>query len=237
MASVKPYQHISLPSEFSWLEDDRGLSLLHHTNQTSQQPTQIRIDFLKGEHSWRLKHNGGGGLLVAKACGVSPNQPKKILDLTAGLARDASVLAAHGAHVTMVEQSQVLCALIDDALKRLMLADDVERPFQSSQLSIHCLKSEDYLSSDALGTFDVVYVDPMFTHLSKKSAPSKEMAALRALHGHSDEKSDDLFNASLTVSGSKRVVIKRPPKAGYALDRKPTYSLKSKSMRLDVYQR
>ncbi len=59
---------------------------------------------------------GGKGQAIAKAVGLKAGVALDVIDATAGLGRDAFVLASLGCHVTLVERSPVAAALLEDGL-------------------------------------------------------------------------------------------------------------------------
>ena len=78
----------------------------------------IRVDFVVGGGAHRRKYGGGNGQMIAKAIGRQPGVRPTVLDATAGLGRDAFVLASVGCHVRMLERNPVVAALLDDGLAR-----------------------------------------------------------------------------------------------------------------------
>ena len=86
----------------------------------------------------------------------------------------------------------------------------------------------------SLAPFDVVYLDPMFPHREKSALVKKEMQIFKEIVG-ADADSDDLFPIARSVA-KKRVVVKRPSKAEFLANKKPTYSVTGRSSRFDIYQ-
>ena len=80
---------------------------------------------------------------------------------------------------------------------------------------------------------DVIYLDPMFPHRKKSALVKKEMLAFQSLIGD-DNDSNELLNVCLQTA-KKRVVVKRPIKAPYLNDQKPSLSMKMKKHRFDIY--
>ncbi len=68
----------------------------------------------------RRKFGGGRGEAVAKAVGIKGDYLPDV-DATAGLGRDAFVLASVGCRVRMLERNPVVAALLDDGPARAML--------------------------------------------------------------------------------------------------------------------
>ncbi|MFA6408822.1 MAG: class I SAM-dependent methyltransferase [Gammaproteobacteria bacterium] len=177
--------------------------------------------------------------LLLKALGVKRNAEfaslgYKILDLTAGLGQDSYVLARAGCVVTMLERSNAVAALLEDALKHLK--KDPE--YCALPLGLIHIDSEAYLhkllqSEDRSNFPDAVYIDPMFPEKRKTALPKKEMRILRELVGD-DTDSDALLPLALQVA-KKRVVVKRPRLAPFLNNKKPNFSLTGQSSRFDVY--
>ena len=79
-------------------------------------PGPVRVDFLTGALAHRLRYGGGRGQPLARAVGMKAGVSPSIWDATAGLGRDALVLASLGSRVTLCERAPVLAALLDCAL-------------------------------------------------------------------------------------------------------------------------
>ena len=80
--------------------------------------TPLSVDFLAGRQGYRLAADRARHERLVKALGRCRDGVQGVLDLTAGLARDAALMAAAGYPVSMVERQPVLHALIADALAR-----------------------------------------------------------------------------------------------------------------------
>jgi 16S rRNA (guanine1516-N2)-methyltransferase len=78
----------------------------------------ICVDFLTKRFIERLSKNRGRHELIARAVGIKGRYFPSIIDATAGLGVDSALLAHLGCHVQMVERSPVMCALLEDGLKR-----------------------------------------------------------------------------------------------------------------------
>ncbi|TBL57379.1 16S rRNA (guanine(1516)-N(2))-methyltransferase, partial [Klebsiella oxytoca] len=85
----------------------------------------IYVDFVAGTMAHRRKFGGGRGEAVAKAVGIKKDYLPDVVDATAGLGRDAFVLASIGCNVRMVERHPVVAALLEDGLKRAYLDADI----------------------------------------------------------------------------------------------------------------
>lgn len=189
----------------------------------------VYADFVAGRADYRRKHGGGRAQPLARAVGLRGQSPLTVIDATAGLGRDAFVLASLGAEVTMLERSPVVGALLADALRRALKHPEVASV--AARMTLHVGEARDYLSSLALRP-DVVYLDPMYPHTAKNALPKKEMRLFRSLIG-GDEDAGALLGVARQVA-LKRVVVKRP--AGAApLGGKPHGSIPGKTTRFDLY--
>jgi 16S rRNA (guanine1516-N2)-methyltransferase len=194
-------------------------------------PGAVFVDFVNGSIGHRRKFGGGKGQALAKAIGFKGNKNPIVADVTAGLGRDAFVLADLGATVTMIERSPIVAALLENALDRAMLDEELS-PWLGQRLNL--INADACLALKELATPpEVVYMDPMFPHRSKTALVKKEMRVLREVVGD-DDNAEDLLDAGLAVA-TKRVVVKRPKGAPVIGNHKPSYVLDGKTTRYDIY--
>ncbi len=193
-------------------------------------PGAISVDFVGGKAGHRRRFGGGRGQPMAKAVGMKPGINPHILDATAGLGRDSFVFASLGAQVTMVEQSPVIAALLEDGLKRGLADEEVAEICQ--RMHLVNADSVDYLQSTEEKP-DVVYLDPMYPHREKSALVKKEMRLFQILLGEPGDNADLL--AAALACATKRVVVKRPKGAEVLPGRKPTMDISSKNTRYDIY--
>lgn len=197
----------------------------------------IHIDFLSGNLAHRQQFGGGRGQSIAKAIGLKQGTPPPtIIDATAGLAKDAFVLACLGCPVTLLERSPVIVELIQDAIKRAEEDEQFKSILQTgfnviAESSIHYLTTLLALSKTECP--DVIYLDPMYPHRKKSASVKKNMQILQTLLGQDDD-TQELLSISLKVA-TKRVVVKRPKGSPNLSPIKPTYCVESKKTRYDVY--
>ncbi len=196
-----------------------------------QAPGPVRVDFVEGGAAHRRQFGGGSGQMIAKAVGIQPGIRPSVLDATAGLGRDAFVLATLGCEMTLCERQPLIAALLEDGLARAEEDADV-RPIVARMRLLHGNAIE--LMSQWQGKPpQVIYLDPMFPHREKSALVKKEMRLFRPFVG------DDLDAAALLEQAlalaSHRVVVKRPRKAPAIDGPKPGYSLEGKSSRYDIY--
>ncbi|MEZ8438514.1 class I SAM-dependent methyltransferase [Vibrio splendidus] len=199
----------------------------------------IFVDLVGGAVGHRRKFGGGKGQAIAKAAGLNKGATPTILDGTAGLGRDAFVLASLGCKVQMVERHPVVAALLDDGLQRAQQDPDIGGWVTERMKLIHASSHDalDKLSNDPnFEQPDVVYLDPMYPHPEnkKKSAlVKKEMRVFQSLVG-ADMDADALLQPALKLA-SKRVVVKRPDYAAWLAEQKPSMAIETKKNRFDVY--
>jgi 16S rRNA (guanine1516-N2)-methyltransferase len=217
------------PWEQVLLFDAQGLALCA---TGPKRPGPVRADFISGAVAHRRQFGGGTGQLIARACGIKSGIRPRIVDATAGLGRDAFVLATLGCEVHMLERSPVVHALLatglDQARREPELAETLQR------MTLEQADGRQWLQqcSDAQKP-DLVYLDPMFPHTDKKAQVKKEMLAFRELVGQ-DTDDAELLEAALQAARC-RVVVKRARKAPAIAGHKPSYSLEGKSSRYDIY--
>lgn len=222
-------------SNLALLVSEYGLEIIHLGKNS---PGPVSCNFTSGPLDYRRLHGGGKNQNLAKAIGIkSFKQNLYIIDVTAGLGRDAFVLAALGAKVLMLERNDILAALLADGIHRArMIEGQKGEEFREVFERITLIKKDsiNYLTAlDDRSKPDIIYLDPMFPSRQKSSKVKKEMQLLHRLIGP-DEDSDKL----LLLSKSKaryRVVVKRPIHARFLSDQEPSYSLKGNSTRYDIY--
>ncbi|MCK4871796.1 MAG: class I SAM-dependent methyltransferase [Phycisphaerales bacterium] len=191
-------------------------------------PGPVFVDFDAGATAYRRKHGGGRNEPIARAVGLKRSTPT-VIDATAGLGRDAFLLAALGCQVTMIERSPILAALLRDGMDRALSSPQL-REIVGNRMTLHVGDSVELLPTLHA---DVVYLDPMFPPRRRESAlVKKQMRLVRLVVGDEDD-SRSLFEAAREAS-PRRIVVKRPrhapPVAG-----EPALVVKSPTMRYDVY--
>jgi len=195
-------------------------------------PGPVYVDFVEGAMGHRRRFGGGRGQLIAKAVGVKKDKIPTVIDATAGLGRDAFVLAKLGCQVQMIERSPVVAELLSDGMQRAEQEDEVREIV--ARMSLAVADASHYLTElDEAERPDVVYVDPMHPERTKAAAVKKEMQLFRALVG-ADEDDAALLQAAL-IAARKRVVVKRPRKSEAIPGPKPSLVYEGKSTRFDVY--
>ncbi len=238
---------------FVLLVQERQLCL----QQTGRKaPGPIVVDFVSGAVAHRRLYGGGKGQQIAKAVGLKAGVYPHVWDMTAGLGRDAFVLATQGCHVTLFERSPVVAQLLQSGLlngrlsareQDLELWHILERMQLNPGDSREALalmgdepRGEELLGNELQGKSqragarpDVIYLDPMFPERSKSAQIKKEMKAFHWLVG-SDPDADQLLPLALAAA-RYRVVVKRPKLAPFLAGQKPSHQLLGKSGRFDIY--
>ncbi|MCK4743858.1 MAG: class I SAM-dependent methyltransferase [Sulfuriflexus sp.] len=195
---------------------------------------QLSIDFTRGGLAHRLQYGGGKGQTIAKAIGLTSKNHPHILDATAGLGRDALILANLGSKVSLVEQSPVLAEMLKQAID---FAQD-NPLFQQATVNGFELYHADailFMQNLVIPECDVVYLDPMYPEKKKSALVKKDMQMLQILIGHSSDEMTSTLLATALNFATQRVVVKRPKGADILDGPEPTISLHSKKTRYDVY--
>ncbi len=200
----------SAPVQLQLNADAGGLSL-----QDASEPwaTATRVDFLDATLQYRLRTTGKRQGL-GKAVGLdktASGQQIFVVDATAGLGRDALVLANLGCRVLLLEQSPVMHALLADGFRRGR--GEATSAFLTvlERMQLQRADARQWLAAAAGGETerpDVVYLDPMFPPRSKQAKVKKDIALLHRLLG-SESDLGSLLQAALAVA-RYRVVLKRP---------------------------
>ncbi|MGM3159715.1 16S rRNA (guanine(1516)-N(2))-methyltransferase RsmJ [Dickeya undicola] len=191
----------------------------------------ICVDFASGALAHRRRFGGGRGEAVARAVGIKKDYLPDVVDATAGLGRDAFVLASLGCRVRMVERHPVVAALLDDGLQRGYQDPEIGSWLRERLTLVHAS------SIEALAAItpppDVVYLDPMFPHRQKSALVKKEMRVFQSLVGADDDA--DALLAPARRLAKKRVVVKRPDYAPPLAGVPAQSALETKSHRFDFY--
>ncbi len=195
--------------------------------------TAIHVDFTRGVLAHRQRFGGGRGQAIAKAIGLKQGRTPSVLDVTAGLARDAWVLATLGCKVTLVERSAVLAALLHDGILRAQ-THAASASILRNNFTLHQQDAVYYMQTltDAARP-DVIYIDPMYPERKKSALVKKDMQILQHLLGKDDNATSLL--ATALGCARKRVVVKRPAHADVVAGDKPATSISSKNTRYDIY--
>lgn len=192
--------------------------------------TPLIVDFIGGAVGHRFRAGEGRRQDLAKAAGFSSGVTPEIVDATAGLGRDAFLLASLGARVTLIERSETMHALLAEGLERARAqggryAETVARMtliYGDSRTLLEQLRPQ------------VILIDPMHPPREKSALVKKEMRQIREIVG-TDPDSAELMRVALEAA-QNRVVLKWPlraePMPGV---RAPSHQIMGKSTRYDVF--
>ena len=194
-----------------------------------------RVDFLDPALLYRLR-TSGKRQGIGKAVGLDKAAAISVLGATAGLGRDALVLAHLGCNVQMLEKSPLVHALLEDGLRRARASHD--QPVQAALERLQLFYGDArHWFSDIKQNIrprpDVIYLDAMFPPRTKSASVKKDIALLQNVL---EEEAD--FSGLLVLARScarHRVVVKRPgSKAGKDVP-EPTLIVPGKSAHFEVY--
>ena len=196
----------------------------------TQTHPELRVDFVNGPVAHRLRFGGGRGQDLPKAMGLRAGKTPTIIDATAGLGRDAFLLASLGADVTLIERSPKMHALLEDAMAR---ARQEGGDFAEIMARMTLLHGDAKALLPNL-TADAILIDPMHPPRKNSALVKRELRQVREIVG-TDEDAADLLRVALECA-SKRVVLKWPAKADPMIGvRACSHQIIGKSTRYDVF--
>jgi len=203
---------------------NEGISLQHNTQPL---PSPVQVDFTFGKAAYRR----GQSEMLAKAIGLNKRKNLQVVDTTAGLGRDAFVLATLGCKVTLIERHPLIHLLLSNGIQRALDHKATSEP--AGKLTLIHANAVDWLSENP--STDVIYLDPMYPTKRKSALAKKEMQLFHALLiDHQEDAS--LLQASLQKA-RYRVVVKRPIKGNQLRGINPHFKITGRSTRFDVYLR
>ncbi|WP_119394380.1 class I SAM-dependent methyltransferase [Salinibius halmophilus] len=224
---------ISLPSD-CLAQQALELDLFEHKLAlrwlTQPKMVPLFVDFVEGPLAHRRRFGGGRKQDLLKAVGLSQQTSLRILDATAGLGRDAFIMACFGGEMTLVERDPVVRALLADGLDRGLNDEDTQPIVAKMTLAF-----DD--SVNVIGDYqgDVIFLDPMFPSREKSAKVKKDMQIFHQLLGEQDD-ADVLMQAAMQTSVA-RIAVKRPKLAPPLLNQAPSLQFAGKAGRFDVYPR
>ncbi len=196
----------------------------------TQTQTPLRVDFVSGAVGHRLRFGGGRGQDLPKAMGLRAGKTPMIVDATAGLGRDAFLLASLGAQVTLIERSAEMHALLADGMARAAAEDDGYREIIGRMTLLHG-DAKDLLPD--LGG-EAILIDPMHPPRKNSALVKRELRQVREIVG-TDGDAADLLRVALSAA-KQRVVLKWPAKADPIEGvRACSHQIRGKSTRYDVF--
>jgi 16S rRNA (guanine1516-N2)-methyltransferase len=191
---------------------------------------ELICDFTGGAVDHRRRFGGGRGQALPRAAGFTKGNTPTVVDATAGLGRDAFLLASLGAQVTLLERSPDVHALLQRGLAQAEAASP-ELAVIVARMTLIQGDARDILPGL---TPEVVLVDPMHPPRRNTALVKKEMRLLRELVGAGTD-ALELMQAAL-ASATRRVVLKWPLRAAPLEGlRAPSHQIRGSSTRYDVF--
>lgn len=207
--------------------DDASRLVLSIAGEPSAGAVHAELD--EGRMRYRLRQGLRGEMLV-RALGRKGHRERHVVDATAGLGRDAIVLAGAGCRVSAIECSPVVHALLEDALERARQSSDPLISDSAGRIQLYHGDSRDWLAR--AGPVDSVVLDPMFPERRKSARVRKEMAILQRLLR---EQPAEPLLAVARSRAARRVIVKRPRLAPTLGETPPDRQLTGRSSRFDIY--
>jgi 16S rRNA (guanine1516-N2)-methyltransferase len=158
-----------------------------------------------------------------------------VYDATAGLGKDAFVLASLGCHVFMAERNPWVRLLLEDGLRRaaIVAENKPELKLIIERLKLVGTDAEELFELALTNPPEVIYLDPMFPHPEKRALVKKDMQMLQHLAGE-DGDAENLLDRALSIE-VERVVVKRPRTDESIASKQASYVLEGKRNRYDIY--
>lgn len=193
-------------------------------------PADLVVDFVGGAMGHRLRQGVGRRQDLPRAIGFGKGLVPRVVDATAGLGRDAFLLAALGSEVTLIERSPDMHARLAEGLARAVAAGGEPAEIAARMTLIF---------GDARETLptlspEVVLVDPMHPPRKSSALVKQNLRLVRELVG-TDPDAGELMAVAL-AHARRRVVLKWPlrgdPLPGL---RAPSHQIFGKTLRFDVF--
>lgn len=209
------------------MHDDTDAQADTKTLRTGDAPL---IDFVDGAVGYRFRAGEGRDQALLKAVGFKKGVIPDVVDATAGLGRDAFLMAAHGARVTLIERAPHIHAQLADALAR---AASEGGKYAETVSRMTLLHGDSIALLPALAP-DVVLVDPMHPPRGNTALVKKEMRLLREIVG--DDADQLTLIRTALAAAKKRVVLKWPRRAPLPSGLlPPSHQILGKNTRYDVF--
>jgi len=191
---------------------------------------ELVCDFSGGAVGHRFRHGGGRGQALPRAIGMKNGKTPDVVDATAGLGRDAFLLASLGANVTLIERSAIMHRLLQEGMQRASQHSAEMATIMARMTLLHG-DAKDLLASLAP---PVILIDPMHPPRRNSALVKKQMRQIRDIVG-TDDDSTELMKIALATARN-RVVLKWPTRAEpMAGIKAPSHQITGKSTRYDVF--
>ncbi len=208
---------------------DRGLELV--CREKGQPASTVRVDF--NAPGTRFRHRQQKKELLLRAMGSAEGTGLTVIDGTGGLGRDSFVLARAGYRVLVFERQPVIARLLADGLERAGRVAQTAPVVQRITLTRRDVLDPLETMAQQDKQVELVYLDPMFPGRRKSARVKKESRVLQLLATQQDDPARLLRAAAAACT--RRVVVKRPRTAPPLAEISPSFSLKGKTVRFDIY--
>jgi 16S rRNA (guanine1516-N2)-methyltransferase len=194
----------------------------------------FELDYTRGPQAERLKKAWLSKELLKDALSFRKGESLSVVDGSAGLLGDATLLATWGHRVTAFEQNPLLCFLGLEAL------DGLREAGQNLDISLFCAPFPSETAAQEISKrhgsrVDRVYLDPLYPSRPKDALNSKELRLVAELARGQTQPDLGLMIAAGLRLGPSRVVVKRPQwEQLLAHERHQVTSCVGRSTRFDV---
>ncbi len=188
--------------------------------------TPLSVSFNDGKQGYRLTAERVRHERLIKALGKTRDDTFTVLDATAGLGRDAALIATAGFPVLLAERSPILHAMLADGLRR------APAELAAAMQLLPCADA----GAHTLPPLHAVYLDPMFPSRDKSAAVKKDLQWLQQLAAYPDHREEAALLEWALGLNPHRIVVKRPGKAESLAKRSPHHQIAGKAIRFDVYE-
>ena len=160
-----------------------------------------------------------------KACHVKNKKIEDtvVMDATTGIGKDSMILSQFGFKLICCERHPLISLMLSSAIGRARESGNLQNVLHLFTNTDSRSVDRQLLNEHSLQIPDVVYIDPMFSHVGS-ALPKYDLQILRQLMSMVEfdqpfvsSSTDDSFEQSLVVwaleLGVKRVVLKRPRKS------------------------
>jgi len=177
----------------------------------------------------RVKPNNINTEFMVKAAKIKGlTDTPTAVDATAGLGEDSFLLAGAGYNVILFERDPIISALLQNTIERALANPEIsEIAGRMTAITGDSIEELNKLSF----TPDLVLLDPMFPERNNSALVKKKFQLIHHLEAPCDQE-QELLSAAINAN-PRRILIKRPLKGSFLADKKPSYSLKGKAIRLD----
>ena len=167
---------------------------------------------------------------LIKAVGIGKGKRPSILDGTGGLGSDGFLMASTGSKVSLFEKDKVIYELLKDGLRRYA----AKGPEGKEVLKNIRAENQDFLESNPrTGSYEVVYLDPMFP-VSKKSSLSKRPMLYLQKFLQAETNGYEMFSIAKRIA-TKRIVVKRGIRSPTLTSHDADIVYRGNSNRFDIY--